>query len=67
MDIESQQLVDDKPQQQGDPPKWLKWMPIAALIVSICSFIFALTVLYPWHLELSKEFTDLSKKITCNK
>jgi hypothetical protein len=27
------------------------------------SFLFALTVLYPWHLELSKEFTELSKKI----
>lgn len=66
MDIESQQLID-KPQQQGEPLGWLKWMPIAALIVSICSFIFALTVLYPWHLELSKEFTELSKKITCNK
>jgi len=62
MDIESQQLID-KP-QQGEMPKWLKWMPVAALIVSICSFIFALTVLYPWHLELSKEFTALSKKIT---
>ena len=63
MDIESQQLID-KPPQQAEMPKWLKWMPVAALIVSICSFIFALTVLYPWHLELSKEFTALSKKIT---
>jgi hypothetical protein len=67
MDIESQQLVDDKPQQEGEPPKWLKWMPMAALIVACLTFIFALTVLYPWHLELSKEFTALSKKITCNK
>jgi hypothetical protein len=61
MDIESQQLIS-KP--HTEMPKWLKWMPVAALIVSICSFIFALTVLYPWHLELSKEFTALSKKIT---
>jgi hypothetical protein len=61
MDIESQQLVEKR---QSDAPKWLKWMPVAALIVAICSFIFALTVLYPWHLELSKEFTALSKKIT---
>ena len=61
MDIESQQLIEKRP---TDMPKWLKWMPVAALIVSICSFIFALTVLYPWHLELSKEFTELSKKIT---
>jgi len=61
MEIESQQLIEKR---STDAPKWLKWMPVAALIVSICSFIFALTVLYPWHLELSKEFTALSKKIT---
>lgn len=61
MDIESQQLVskDEKP-----APKWLRWMPLVALIVSCCSFLFAVTVLYPWHIELSKEFTALSKKIT---
>lgn len=61
MDTETQQLVskDEKP-----APKWLKWMPLAALIVSCCSFLFAVTVLYPWHIELSKEFTALSKKIT---
>lgn len=50
---------DRKPPQQ-----WLKWMPLLALLVSLGTFIFALTVLYPWHLELSKEFTALSKKIT---
>lgn len=61
MDIESQQLIEKRP---ADMPKWLKWMPVAALIVSCLSFIFALTVLYPWHIELSKEFTTLSKKIT---
>ena len=61
MDIESQQLIEKRP---TDMPKWLKWMPVAALIVSFMSFLFALTVLYPWHIELSKEFTALSKKIT---
>jgi hypothetical protein len=64
MDIESQQLVEKR---STDAPKWLKWMPVAALIVACLTFIFALTVLYRWHLELSKEFTELSKKITCNK
>jgi hypothetical protein len=62
MDIESQQLID-KP-QQGESPKWLKWLPLGAFIMACLSFLFALTVLYPWHIELSKEFTELSKKIT---
>jgi len=58
MDIESQR----KP--RADTPKWLKWLPLGAFIVACLSFLFALTVLYPWHIELSKEFTELSKKIT---
>ena len=61
MDIESQQLVEKR---STEAPKWLKWMPLFALIVSCCSFAFAIFVLYPWHIELSKEFTSLSKKIT---
>jgi hypothetical protein len=53
MDIESRQ-----------PPRWLKWLPLGAFVISCVSFLFALTVLYTWHLELSKEVTELSKKIT---
>ncbi len=49
-----------QPREQS--PKWLRWMPLLALIVSFCSFAFAIFVLYPWHIELSKEFTALQKK-----
>lgn len=61
MDIESQQ---PRRRSSTDPPQWLKWLPLGAFIVACLSFLFALTVLYPWHIELSKEFTELSKKIT---
>jgi hypothetical protein len=44
--------------------RWRKWVPVAAFMVSCISFLFALTVLYPWHIELSKEFSTLSKKIS---
>ena len=37
----------------------LKWIPVAALTVSTASFLFALGVLYPWHIELSREFMQL--------
>lgn len=40
-----------------------RWIPVAAFIVSCMSFLFALTVLYPWHIELSKQFAELSKKV----
>lgn len=49
MDIESQQPI----------PKCLKWTPIASLAISITSFMFSVIVLYPWHLELSREFGTL--------
>lgn len=49
-----------------EKPKWFKWIPVAAFVVSCLSFLFAVTVLYPWHIELSKEFLALSKKVgTC--
>jgi CHASE1-domain containing sensor protein len=47
-----------------DPPRWTKWVPVAVLMVSLLSFMFALTVLYPWHIEHSADFLNLSRKIT---
>ena len=44
-------------------PKWLKWVPIIALIVSLIALTFQTTVLYPWHLELSREFKKLARSI----
>lgn len=57
MEIESQGLIQRNPEDL----KWLKWVPLASLCVSFASFVFALTVLYPWHLELSEQFTGLQK------
>lgn len=39
--------------------EWLKWIPLASFCVSFSSLVFAVVVLYPWHVELSKEFNDL--------
>ena len=38
-----------------------KWLPRISLIVAICAFVFQVTVLYPWHLELSEQLADLTK------
>jgi len=35
----------------------LRW---AAFIIACCGFAFQIFVLYPWHLELSKEFSVLT-------
>ncbi len=40
-----------------------KWIPRISLIVGLCAFIFQVTVLYPWHLELSEQFAALSKLV----
>ena len=37
-----------------------KWIPRSSLIMAITSFLFQVTVLYPWHLQLSREFDALS-------
>jgi hypothetical protein len=41
-----------------------KWIPVLALSVSIISFMFALTVLYPWHITHSNDFSTLARKIS---
>jgi hypothetical protein len=37
----------------------LKWVPVISLAVSVSSLIFAATVLYPWHLEISSQIAEL--------
>ena len=40
-----------------------KWIPRISLIIGICAFLFQVTVLYPWHLELSQELAALTKLV----
>jgi hypothetical protein len=56
MDIESQELVTHRNHRE-----FLKWVPVAGLVLSFYSAIFATFVLYPWHLQLSSEFASLSQ------
>lgn len=37
--------------------------PTISLAVGITALTFQVTVLYPWHKELSQDIKDLSKKI----
>ena len=56
MDIESQRISGKK-----DP---LRFVPLVGLCVSSVSFLFALFVLYPWHLQMSSEFADMQRVCT---
>jgi hypothetical protein len=40
-----------------------RWIPRLSLIIGLCAFIFQVTVLYPWHLELSQEFAKLAAQV----
>jgi hypothetical protein len=40
-----------------------KWIPRIALLIAITAFIFQVTVLYPWHIELSKEISSLARNV----
>jgi hypothetical protein len=53
MDIESQELVKYRRHE------FLRWVPVAGLALSFYSAMFATFILYPWHIELSKEFASL--------
>ena len=41
----------------------MKWIPRISLIVGLCAFLFQVTVLYPWHLELSEQLADVAKLV----
>jgi hypothetical protein len=58
MNIESQELVNMQRNQE-----FLRWIPVIGLTVSFYSALFATFILYPWHLQLSNQFSDL--KQTC--
>ena len=36
---------------------------LLSLGTSLCAFTFQIAILHPWHLQLSKEFDLLNKKI----
>ena len=42
---------------------WLKWIPVVGLVIGTAALIFQVAVLYPWHLELSRDFANLSRTI----
>ena len=50
---------DDKTVQQ----KCYKSLPLVALFVGMFALIFQITVLYPWHIELSEELKTIASRI----
>lgn len=48
-------------EQDSETPKCMKWLPLIALIISLFALSFQVTVLYPWHEELSKQFLKCGK------
>lgn len=40
---------------------WMKWIPLVSLVIACIALTFQVTVLYPWHLELSRDFASLAR------
>ena len=57
MDIESQELISRRHRQH----EILRWVPVIGLAISFYSAVFATFILYPWHIELSKEFGEVKQ------
>lgn len=58
MDPEEPLIRDPEP----PPPKWLRWIPVVGLVVSMYSAIFATAVLFPWHQALWNEFEKMKSQ-----
>jgi hypothetical protein len=44
--------------------QWRKHIPVAALTVASFALLFAIFVLYPWHIHLSRQISLISKKLS---
>lgn len=40
--------------------QWRKHVPVVALTVSLFALLFAVFVLYPWHIQLSRQISRLT-------
>ena len=56
MDVES---VRGVPFEHVRPPLW--WVPIVSTSIGAFALCFQVFVLYPWHLQLSSQFSSLEK------
>ena len=43
----------------GDQPAWRKHLPAAAFTIAIVALTFQVFVLYPWHIQLSRQISRL--------
>jgi len=60
MDIESQELIPVRNRAN----EFLRWVPVVGLMISFYGAVFATFILYPWHIELSKEFASMKQICT---
>jgi|APGre2960657444_1045066.scaffolds.fasta_scaffold17634_2 hypothetical protein len=47
-----------------DPPQWMKWLPIAAIILSLTILLFQIIVLHGWHMKLSNQMKHVKGKLS---
>ena len=44
--------------------QWRKNLPVVAVTLAIIALLFAVMVLYPWHIQLSSDIAAVSRKIS---
>jgi len=50
-------MIDDD--KIPDPPSWMKWVPLAAIVLSLTILLFQIIVLHGWHTKLSNQMKYL--------
>jgi NADH:ubiquinone oxidoreductase subunit 6 (subunit J) len=44
--------------------QWRKHVPVVAVTLAIVALLFAVMVLYPWHIQLSSDIAAVSRQIS---
>jgi hypothetical protein len=54
----------DSDEKIPDPPRWMMWLPIAAITLSLTILLFQAFVLHSWHIKLSNQMRHVKGKLS---
>ena len=54
-------MIDDE--KIPEPPKWMKWIPLLAIVLSLTILLFQMIVLHGWHMKLSNQMRYIKGRV----
>jgi hypothetical protein len=46
-----------------EPPSWFRWIPLAAIVLSLTILLFQIFILHGWHMKLSNQMRHVKGRV----